>query len=101
MVRGPGARSARPGYGFLPPSQTDSQLEVFLMTRSIRSWLRAVAGATPARRRSFVPRLCVLEDRTLPSVQFTPAPYAVPANRPDTPLGPLSFEPYLSVNAAD
>jgi len=78
------------------------------MTRSIRSWLRAVAGATPARRRSFVPRLCVLEDRTLPSVQFTPAPYAVPGNRPDTALGPLSrlsasvpVEPYLSVNPAD
>jgi hypothetical protein len=50
--------------------------------------------------------MCVLEDRTLLSVQFTPAPYAVPANRPDTPLDlPVYLdepvEPYLSVNAAD
>jgi hypothetical protein len=47
----------------------------------------------------------MLEDRTLPSVQFTPAPYAVPANRPDTPLTHISpatpVEPYLSVNPAD
>jgi len=75
------------------------------MTRSVRSWLRAVAGALPARRRSFVPRLLLLEDRTLPSVQFTPAPYAVPANRPDTPLTSISgirpVEPYLSVNPTD
>jgi hypothetical protein len=46
-----------------------------------------------------------LEDRTLLSVQFTPAPYAVPANRPDTPLTAISallpVEPYLSVNPAD
>jgi hypothetical protein len=54
-----------------------------------------------------VPRVFLLEDRTLLSVQFTPAPYAVPANRPDTPLGLLvtpgndPVEPYLSVNAAD
>jgi hypothetical protein len=49
----------------------------------------------------------VLEDRTLLSVQFTPGPYAVPANRPDTPLPQISarhllpIEPYLSVNPAD
>jgi hypothetical protein len=52
-----------------------------------------------------VPRLFLLEDRTLLSVQFTPAPYAVPANRPDTPLGQVSasrpVEPYLSVNPVD
>jgi hypothetical protein len=52
-----------------------------------------------------VPRLLLLEDRTLPSVQFTPAPYAVPANRPDTALGDMFsggvVEPYLSVNPAD
>jgi hypothetical protein len=53
-----------------------------------------------------VPRLCALEDRTLLSVQFTPAPYAVPANRPDTPLTRLQtfggvVEPYFSVNPAD
>ncbi len=75
------------------------------MTRSLRSWLRAVAGMKPARRRPFVPHLLLLEDRTVPSVQFTPAPYAVPANRPDTPLGTLTYarpvEPYLSVNPAD
>jgi hypothetical protein len=49
--------------------------------------------------------LLLLEDRTLPSVQFTPAPNAVPANRPDTALtamGPLRpVEPYLSVNRTD
>jgi hypothetical protein len=49
----------------------------------------------------------LFEDRTLPSVQFTAAPYAVPANRPDTPLPQISanhalpVEPYLSVNLAD
>jgi hypothetical protein len=54
-----------------------------------------------------VPCLLLLEDRTLLSVQFTPSSYAVPANRPDTPLGLLvppggePVEPYLSVNAAD
>jgi hypothetical protein len=73
------------------------------MTRFFRSWLRAVAGALPARRR-FVPGLLLLEDRTLPSVQFTPAPYAVPAHRPDTPLGPMVatglVEPYVSVSPA-
>src|SRR5215472_19135987 len=41
------------------------------MTRSLFSWLRAGSGRQPAhrpaRRRSFVPRLLVLEDRTLPS----------------------------------
>src|SRR6516162_4973634 len=35
------------------------------MTRFLPSWLRAAAGAMPAPRRSFVPRLLVLEDRTL------------------------------------
>jgi hypothetical protein len=51
--------------------------------------------------------MCVLEDRTLLSVQFTPAPYAVPANRPDTPLTSMQVpprnvvEPHLSVNPAD
>jgi hypothetical protein len=52
-----------------------------------------------------LPHVLVLEDRTLPSVQFTPAPYAVPANRPDTALGNMAsggvVEPYLSVNPAD
>jgi hypothetical protein len=48
----------------------------------------------------------VLEDRTLLSVQFTPAPYAVPGNRPDTPLTSISqasavVEPYVSVNPVD
>jgi hypothetical protein len=75
------------------------------MARFFRFWPRAVAGATPAQRQPFVPRVFRLEDRTLPSVQFTPAPYAVPGNRPDTPLGPLTYyrpvEPYLSVNPAD
>ncbi len=76
------------------------------MTRFFRSWRRAVAGAPPTPRRPFVPCVLLLEDRTLPSVQFTPAPYAVPGNRPDTPLGPLSQfrlppEPVVSVNPAD
>src|SRR6516165_3442866 len=76
------------------------------MTRSLLSWLCGGSARQPARRpvarrRPFVPRVFLLEDRTLLSVQFTPAPYAVPANRPDTPLGPLAFEPYVSVNAAD
>jgi hypothetical protein len=81
------------------------------MIRSLLSWLRggfrrkSVRRPVP-QRRSFVPRVFPLEDRTLLSVQFTPAPYAVPANRPDTPLGlPVYLgepvEPYLSVNAAD
>jgi hypothetical protein len=49
----------------------------------------------------------LLEGRTLLSVQFTPAPYAMPANRPDTPLTSMQLpprnvvEPYLSVNPAD
>jgi hypothetical protein len=72
--------------------------------------MRAASGRTPARRlatrRRIVPRLLRLEDRTLPSVQFTPAPYAVPANRPDTPLTSIDkinggVEPYLTVNPAD
>jgi hypothetical protein len=71
------------------------------MTRSLLSWLRGASGRKPARRQSFVPRLLLLEDRTLLSVQFTPAPYAVPVNRPDTPLAGLGYEPYLSVNPAD
>jgi hypothetical protein len=80
------------------------------MTRSLLSWLRGATGRKPARRpvarwRSFVPRVLLLEDRTLPSVQFTPAAYAVPANRPDAPLTAMSgsrpVEPYLSVNPAD
>jgi hypothetical protein len=52
-----------------------------------------------------MPRLLLLEDRTLPSVQFTPAPYSVPANRPDTPLTHILpagvVEPYVSVNPVD
>jgi hypothetical protein len=70
--------------------------------------MRGASSRTHARRlaarRPFVPRLLLLEDRTLPSVQFTPAPYAVPANRPDTPLGrfsPFLVEPYISVNPTD
>lgn len=57
------------------------------MTRSLRAWLPGASGHQPAWRRPWVPCLLLLEDRTLPSVQFTPAPYAVPANRPDTALG--------------
>jgi hypothetical protein len=80
-------------------------LEVFIMARSLRSWLRGVAGTMPAPWRPFVPRVLLLEDRTLPSVQFTPAPYAVPANRPDMPLTAMvaarPVEPYLSVSPAD
>jgi len=75
------------------------------MTRSLFSCRRGASGRTPGRRlaarRRFVPRLLLLEDRTLPSVQFTPAPYAVPANRPDTPLAGLGSEPFLSINPAD
>jgi hypothetical protein len=75
------------------------------MTRFFRSWLRSVSDAMPTRRRAFVPCVYLLEDRTLPSVQFTPAPYAVPGDRPDTPLThivPTSpVEPYVSVNPAD
>jgi hypothetical protein len=79
------------------------------MNRRLVSWLRGGPGRwsarRPDRRRSFVPRLLVLEDRTLPSVQFTPAPYAMPDNRPDTFLTHISpatpVEPYLSVNPAD
>jgi hypothetical protein len=87
-------------------SQTASHWEARIMTRSLLSLLpggsgRKSAPRPAARRRPFVPRVLLLEDRTLLAVQFTPAPYAEPANRPDTPLGPLTFEPYLSVNAAD
>jgi hypothetical protein len=80
------------------------------MTGSLLSSLRGASGRPPARRlagrRPFVPHLLRLEDRTLPSVQFTPAPYAVPANRPDTPLTRMAYgtapvEPYLSVSPAD
>src|SRR6516162_1079349 len=76
------------------------------MTRSLGLWPHVVSSRAPARRRSVVPHLFLLEDRTLPSVQFTPAPYAVPANRPDTPLTSISqfngtVEPYVSVNPAD
>jgi hypothetical protein len=79
------------------------------MTRSLLSWMRRPSGWTPARRLTapwlFAPRLLLLEDRTLPSVQFTPAPYSVPANRQDTPVGHIDIirfeEPYLSVNPAD
>jgi hypothetical protein len=92
-------------------SQTASHWEVRIMTRSLFPWLRRASGRKSAprpgaRRRSFVPRLLLLEDRTLLSVQFTPAPYAVPANRPDAPLTRLQtlrgvVEPYFSVNSAD
>ncbi len=74
------------------------------MARFFRFWPRAVASTAPPRRQPFVPWVLRLEDRTVPSVQFTPAPYAVPANRPDTPLGMSAVrpvEPYLSVNPAD
>src|SRR5262249_37503168 len=41
------------------------------MTRSLLWWLRSASGRQPTRRpaqrRSFVPRLLILEDRTLPS----------------------------------
>jgi hypothetical protein len=42
------------------------------MTRSLLSWLRGGSGRQPAhrpagQRRCFVPRLLVLEDRTVPS----------------------------------
>src|SRR5262249_23227674 len=107
--RRPGGWSARRGHGLLPLSQTASHWEVRLMTRSLLSWLRGSSGPKPPRRaaprRAIVPRLDPLEDRTLLSAQFTPAPYAVPANRPDTPLTHISpatpVEPYLSVNPAD
>jgi hypothetical protein len=91
-------------------SQTASQWEVRIMTRSLLSWLGGAAGRKPARRTvirrwSFVPRILALEDRTLLSVGFTPAPYALPANRPDTPLTHIVrsnlVEPYLSVNPMD
>jgi hypothetical protein len=43
-----------------------------------------------------------LEDRTLMSVQFTPAPYTMPAGRPDTPLGMGGLpEPLVAVNPTD
>jgi hypothetical protein len=81
------------------------------MTRSLLSWPRGGSGQKSPRRpvarhRSFLPGVLLLEDRTLPSVQFTPAPYAVPANRPDTPLtrflpNNTVVEPYVSVNPAD
>src|SRR5262249_53534846 len=50
--------------------QTDSHLEVPTMTRSLLSWVRGHSGRKPARRpaarqRSFVPRVLLLEDRTL------------------------------------
>src|SRR5262249_2851895 len=54
--------------GLLTLSQTDSRWEVRLMTRSLLSWLRGSGrkpARQPARRRSFVPRLLVFEDRTL------------------------------------
>jgi hypothetical protein len=51
------------------------------------------------------PRIEYLEPRTLLSVQFTPAPYAVPGSRPDTPLTQMSsarpVEPYVSLNNQD
>jgi hypothetical protein len=58
--------------------------------------------SAPFRRR---PRLEALEDRTLLSVQFTPAPLTTPGNRADTALGDLSgfrpVEPYVSVSDND
>jgi hypothetical protein len=79
------------------------------MTRSLFSWLRGASGRNFAcrlasQRWPIVPALLVLEDRTLLSVQFTPASYTVPANRPDTPLTTMSsraVEPYVSVNPVD
>jgi hypothetical protein len=100
----PDGRSARLGGYLFNHSQTDSHGSS-IMTRFFRSWLQAVSGTMPTWRRSFFPRVYLLEDRTLPSVQFTPAPYAVPANRPDTPLTSMSgirpVEPYVSVNPVD
>jgi hypothetical protein len=60
-----------------------------------------------AQRSGRLPRIESLEPRTLLSVQFTPAPYAVPGSRPDTPLtamGTISgtpVEPYVSLNNQD
>jgi hypothetical protein len=60
-----------------------------------------------AQRKCGLPRIEYLEPRTLLSVQFTPAPYAVPGNRPDTPLTAIGnlagvpVEPYLSLNNQD
>src|SRR5262249_40823945 len=51
--------------------QTTSNWEIRIMTRSLFSWLRPSycrnLGRRADRRRPFVPRLLVLEDRTLPS----------------------------------
>src|SRR5262249_13535344 len=106
----PGPLVCAPGPRLLV-SQTASHWEVRIMTRSLLSWLRGGSGRKSARRpahrrRGFLPPVLLLEDRTLLSVQFTPAPYAVPANRPDTPLTRFQpyggfVEPYLSVNPAD
>jgi hypothetical protein len=58
-----------------------------------------------AQRSGRLPWIEYLEPRTLLSVQFTPAPYAVPGSRPDTPLtrmgsfGPV--EPNVSLNTQD
>jgi hypothetical protein len=92
-------------------SQTALHWEFHLMIRSLLSQLRGgiARNCAPwpiiARRNSYVPRLFAFEDRTLLSVQFTPAPYAAPATRPDTPLtamgGSRPVEPYVSVNPAD
>src|SRR5262249_56412617 len=60
-----------------------------------------------ALRHGGLPRIEALEPRTLLSVQFTPAPYAVPGSRPDTPLTAIGMlpgvpvEPYVSLNNQD
>jgi hypothetical protein len=62
-------------------------------------------AARPQPRRPARPRLGLepLEDRTLLSVQFTPAPYTVPAIQSEQALGTISsfvpIEPALSVGA--
>src|SRR6516162_1520801 len=103
MPQSPGRSVCAPGPRICAVADRFT-LEVRIMTRSLFPWPRRACGRNPARRGSFVPRVLLLEDRTLPSVQFTPAPYAVPANRPDTALGSMLsagvVEPYLSVNPA-
>src|SRR5262249_51365882 len=90
--------------------------EEFSMNR-FRSWLRSLSSGRrvplASRRRAkqrprSIPRPLVaerLEDRTLLSVQFTAAPYAIPAHQPEVALGTFSgdapVEPAFSLSPTD
>jgi hypothetical protein len=80
----------------------------------LQQWLTRASATARGRRRKgkrsakvfFRSELERLEDRTMPSVTFTPAPPAVPLNiQPDMPLNMSSYggpiEPHLTVDPND